>query len=91
MITALAQGLFLSGLAWLAGIAKKELAQLWEAAKQDVAAIENKPIAKAEKAAKITAALAPMIPDQYEDRAGQLIKILIEAAIIYVRRTTPKK
>lgn len=90
MISGLAQTLFLSGLAWLSGLAKAELEKLWKAAKQDVAALENSPIAKEEKAAKISAALAPMIPDKYEGPANQVIKILIEAAIIFVRHTSKK-
>jgi hypothetical protein len=90
MIGAIAQGLFISGLSWLGKIAYAEASRLWLAAKQNVAALEDKPLEKEEKARRVTAALAPLLPDQYEGPATILFRILIDAAIYYCRYTSRK-
>lgn len=88
MISAIAQGLFVSGISWLGKLAYSEASKMWAAAKQSVAALEDKPIEKEAKAARVVEVLSPLLPDQYEGPAKILFRVLIDCAILYVRFTS---
>jgi hypothetical protein len=91
MIASIAQSLLVSAVAWLSKMAVAEVSKAWDRAKAEVARLEGNAMAKEEKAKQVTRIVSGLIPDKYEDRANQVIKILIEAAIIYVRFSSPAK
>lgn len=89
MIASIAQSLLISAVAWLSKMAVAEVSKAWDRTKAEVARLEGDPMAKDAKAAEVIRIVSGLIPDKYEDRSRQVVRILIEAAIIYVRITNP--
>ena len=89
MIASIAQSLLISAVAWLSKMAVAEVNKAWDRTKAEVARLEDNPMAKEEKAKEVIRIVSGLIPDKYEDRATQVVKLLIAAAIIYVRFTNP--
>lgn len=89
----LLQGLAVTALGILTRWGQKAAKNFYENLKYEVAKLEASEIGKEEKAAKIVALFAMWIPDKMEPFSKQIVKGLIELALIAIRLCgdTPEK
>jgi len=81
----LLQGLAVTALGMLTRWGQKAAKNFYENLKYEVARLEASEIGKEQKAAKIVALFAMWIPDKFEAFSTQIVKGLIELALLAIR------
>jgi hypothetical protein len=75
-----------AALSFLTKIPWSTLDSLWSTTREEVERVNGQDIPGVEKAGKVVFALTPHVPDRFRDIAGQVIRLLIEIALITRRK-----